>query len=385
MSPDKPEVVGPGGGEFKMPNIEFKMPGKFRIALIAGLLLFVGVAVALRTCFTYIRPYETGIKQVKLGLNKGMQAKIYTPGLAFQIPGIEIIHRFPNQLQVLDLTDTPSPVQLRSHTTTNAARIQTSDGFYVDVDVSILYHIVDAYKLIKTLGPGQNYLYQGIIPKAEPFLKESLGQLATEDFYNSPLRVEKAEQTRELLNTELSAYGIQVDEVLVRYFKYTPEIQENIEEKKLQDQLVFKNQSEKRAAIEDAKLIKVTQEGMMNVKITMEEGSAYRVKKDAEMELYRRSLRAEADLLVSLAEAKRTELRNEAMQAVGADKAVAMKMAEVLNGLQSIIIPIGGPDGFNPLDLNQMTKLFGVTSATDSPAGGGIQPTRRASEEEAGQ
>ena len=36
-----------------------------------------------------------------------------------------------------------------------------------------------------------------------------------------------------------------------------------------------------------------------------------------------------------LAEAKRTEMKNEAMKLAGADKMVALKMAEVLNGLDT--------------------------------------------------
>jgi hypothetical protein len=48
---------------------------------------------------------------------------------------------------------------------------------------------------------------------------------------------------KELLNRDLIQYGLKVDNVVVRYFRYTDEIQKNIEEKKLKDQLVFKNQA----------------------------------------------------------------------------------------------------------------------------------------------
>ena len=43
-----------------------------------------------------------------------------------------------------------------------------------------------------------------------------------------------------------------MDHVLVRYFVYSQEIQKNIEEKKLQDQMVFTNQAAARAATEEA-------------------------------------------------------------------------------------------------------------------------------------
>jgi regulator of protease activity HflC (stomatin/prohibitin superfamily) len=347
MSPSKPEFVGPSGPiKFRPPNI--KLPRKVVVLLtIVGVVIIAGFVI-LQTCFVYIQPNEQGIKQVKIGIGKGIQEEVYGPGLAFVKPFMDKMHRFPREVQVLDLTGN------------NKAIIQTSDGFSVDVEVTILYRISDPLMLIQTLGAGDNYITQGVNPKALPYLKESLGELTTEDFYNSPLRVEKANKARDLLNTEMQSKGISVEHVLVRYFEYTTEIQRNIEEKKLQDQLVFKNQSESRAATEAAQITRITEEGEANVLITLQEGEAYKITKDAEKDLYVRSKKAEADLLVQLAEAKRTELKNDAMRALGADKAVALEMAEVLAGLEVVILPVGGEGGINPLDLQSLTELFGV-------------------------
>ena len=38
-------------------------------------------------------------------------------------------------------------------------------------------------------------------------------------------------------------------------------------------------------------------------------------------------------------------------------------MAEVLGGLDTIIVPSGGPTGLNPLDLDQLLELFGAETA----------------------
>jgi regulator of protease activity HflC (stomatin/prohibitin superfamily) len=357
MSPNKPEIIG-GKPTIKFkPNI--KIPKSIAGVFILIAALIVVTFIVIQTCFTYIRPNELGIKQVNIGINGGIKEKIYEPGLVFRKPfGFELIHRFPNHVQVLNLTDR------------NAIKIQTSDGFHVDVDVSILYKIVDPYKLIDTLGPGESFLHEGIKPKAEPKMKEILGELTTEDFYNSFLRVEKSDMAQVLLNEEMSKFGMGVDQVLIRFFKYSDEIQHNIEQKKLQDQLVFKNISEGRAATEAAQLKKITEEGEANVKVTLAEGEAYKVEKDAERDLYIRVKQAEADLLVQIAEARRTELKNEAMQAVGADKAVALEMAKVLSGMEVLIVPTGGPGGLNPLDLDQFINLFGV-DVTESSTGGG--------------
>jgi regulator of protease activity HflC (stomatin/prohibitin superfamily) len=161
--------------------------------------------------------------------------------------------------------------------------------------------------------------------------------------------------------------GIEVHQVLVRYFQYSPQIQENIEAKKLQDQLVFMNQSKKKAAVALQGLNKMSMEGTMKVAVTAQEGEAYKVKKEAEKDLYVRKKKADADLLVQLAKAQSTEMRNEAMQVVGVDKMVGKKMAEVLQGLEVVVLPSGGANDFNPLDLDSVLKIFGVSDTGESP------------------
>jgi regulator of protease activity HflC (stomatin/prohibitin superfamily) len=214
--------------------------------------------------------------------------------------------------------------------------------------------------VITTIGPGNLYEENAIIPKAEPKLKESLGEMTTEEFYNSPLREKKAGYALWLLNKELNPKGITVDHVLVRYFKYSDELQRNIEEKKLKDQLVFTNQSKAKASGEEALVKKARQEGEANVKITLEQGKAYVMKKNAEKDLYVRSKIAEADLLVNLAEARKTELINQAYQNKGSDKLVGLKMAEVYKGIEVIMLPSSGQYGVNPLNLENSLRIFGV-------------------------
>jgi regulator of protease activity HflC (stomatin/prohibitin superfamily) len=369
-----PEFVGPRGKgrRFTLPRV----PPRARPFLVLLLIVLVLPLFFLNSFFTYVHPNEYGVKEIKLGVDRGIQDRVYEAGYVFRLPaGFEIVHRFPRGVQVLELTGTPDPATPGdSHHFDRAAKIQTSDGYFVDVDVSILYRIVDPYRVITTLGPGLRYLENGVQPKAEPILKEAFGGLTTEDFYNSHLRVPRAQKARDMLNAELKDKGLEFEHVLVRYFRYSDEIQSNIEAKKLQDQLVFKNQAEARAATEQATLKKVTQEGEMAVQVELERGKAYQREKDAERELYVRSRRAEADLLVRLAEADTAEMKNEAMQALGADRKVAMEMAEVLRGLDTIVVPTGGAGGVNPLDLNYVLALFGVETGAATP----IQPPMRA-------
>ena len=300
---------------------------------------------------------------ITLGImKKGISSKIHQTGYMFVLPfGFQEVYRLPKNIQIMELTNNRQDVSPRK-TYQKAAYIQTSDGFYVTVDVSILYRITDAYKVITTLGPDKAFIINGLAPRSEPALKRALGELTTEEFYNSPLRVEATQKAKDLLNKELKSKGIEVEHVLVRYFEYDEEIQKNIEDRKLKDQLVFRNQAEARAAEENAKLKKVVEEGEAAVRVRLAEGRAYERRKNAEKELYVRSKRSDADLLVELAKAKRQQLKNEALKSKGSDRRVALEMAEVMEGVEFIMLPSTGEAAINPLDLDGMLNTFGVAN-----------------------
>jgi regulator of protease activity HflC (stomatin/prohibitin superfamily) len=336
----------------------------FLPVLLPLLALFVAFKILTWMSFTYVGPNQFGIKVVRIPVlpgPRGVHEEVYGPGFHVVVKpfGMEEMFLFPRDVQVLDLTGSREEAS-REAAVTKPAHIQTSDGFFVDVDVSVLYRIRDPYLVFTRLGPGRLFESNGIVPRAEPVLKQTLGELTTEQFYDSPLRAEKARNARELLNRELEPYGLHAEEVVVRYFRYTQEIQKNIEEKKLKDQLVFTNQAQSRAATEGAALKKVVQEGQAAVEVKLQEGRAYVTRKEAERDQYVRTKRAEADLLVKLAEAAKTDLRNEALQGAGSDRMVGLKMAEVYRGLELVVLPSDGPSGVNPLDLKQSLRLFEV-------------------------
>ncbi|MEE4357615.1 MAG: SPFH domain-containing protein [Desulfococcaceae bacterium] len=343
-------------GNFRFPAFHHRLSLGLNI-LIAGLVI---VIICYNLFFVYVQPDEYGIRVVRVGMNRGVQKEIYHAGLTFVLPfGLEQIFRLPKGIQVLELTNFSETAAVSARKD-RAAHIQTSDGFFVDVDVSILYRISDPYLVFTTIGPGTLFEDNGIIPKAEPALKESLGELTTEEFYNSPLRVQKAEKAKEKLNGELKVKGIAVEQVLVRYFIYSPEIQKNIEAKKLQDQMVFTNQAAARAAREEAELKKIVQEGMVIAAVEIENGKAYVTRRIAEKDLYARRIKADADLQVKLAEAEKVRLKNEALKGIGSERMVALKMADAYKGLHIIILPSDGPSGVNPLNLDNTLQLFDV-------------------------
>ncbi|MBN1551165.1 SPFH domain-containing protein [bacterium] len=355
-----PEGVVP----FKLPKLKGKGKQKGLRRLIYLAIIILGVVGIYNMLFVYVQPGTFALKEVKIGVKRGIQPNAYQAGLIFRKPfGMEHIHIFPKTLLVYELTNFPDihdDDEIPYYRFDKAAHIQTSDGFFVDVDATIIYRIDDPYTVLQTIGPGHLYEDNGIIPKAEPVLKQALGQLTTEEFYNSPKRYEKTLMAKSLLNEQLRNKGLKVEHVLVRYFQYSEEIQKNIEEKKLKDQLVFKNQAEGRAAMEEANLKRIIEEGEAAVRVKLQEGQAYITRKNAEKDLYTRKKHAEADLLIKLAEATRTDLKNKALQKIGSDRLVGLEMAKVLKGLDLIVLPSDGKAGLNPLDLRNALELFEV-------------------------
>lgn len=320
------------------------------------LFFFILFLFSINLFFIYIEPNQWAVKQVKIGMNRGIQDKVYTTGLHFYIPGFEVFHEFPKDLKVFDLTSFRNTAS--SPFLDKVAHIQTSDGFFVDVDVSVIFKIEDPIRVIKTLGAGELFFLNGILPKTEPALKETLGMLTTEEFYNPFKRVEKMNAAKRKLQQELKDKGIAVEHVFIRYFRYSTEIQKNIEEKKLKDQLVFKNQAEARAAIEEANLAKIVEEGKANVKVEHEKGVAYKVKRYSEQELYVRTKKAQGDLLVKKAVAYKTKLKNRALRGIGSENLVGLEMAKVLEGVEVIVLPSDGQFGVNPLNLEKTRGMF---------------------------
>ena len=232
----------------------------------------------------------------------------------------------------------------------------------MDVDVSVFFRIKDAYKVVSTYGTGRTaFFFRGIYPLIEPKLKETLGQMTTDEFYNSPLRFKKSQLSLKLLNDSLGNSGLLVEQILIRQFRYSPEFQKRIDEKKLQDQLFFTNQAETKREAAAAEVRKVVEEGKAKVSIKLEEGNAYKIKINADQSLYRRTKAAEGELAIGLAEAYNIKLQNEALRGKGSNFLLGIEMTNAFNNLEAIILPSDGRDGLNPIDIHKTLKLFQVT------------------------
>ena len=343
---------------FNIPNVKFPSRASSRglkFLWLFGSLLLV-IVVSYNSCTTYVNPYEAGVKQSKFG--KGIEERVYTTGLHYVGAG-ETMHRFPTDLQVLELTDSTTESS-EDHRTTASINIQTSEGYNVRVDATILYRVKDPVRVMKALGPGRIFEDAAVIPRSAQALRRALGELDAEDFYRGQKRMDKQAQAQRTLTAELAEFGIEIVQVMIRRYTYDQRYQAAIEGRKIQDQSVFKNEAEAKAATATAAKNKIVAEGAAAVQIELARGEGEVKKLEAEAELYRRKKASEGDLLGKLAEAQGVELESAALRGIGSENLVGLKMADALKGTRVIVLPSDGEGGMNPLDLKAMLKRFDV-------------------------
>jgi regulator of protease activity HflC (stomatin/prohibitin superfamily) len=332
-------------------------------------LIWVGLVVAAlgfsySSCTTYVKPNEVGILESRLVAPTGIREKMYPGGRLYFLLIGQTMHHFPTDLQVLELSSTPDESSARNARVEAPVEINTSDGSKVILDVTVLYRIEDPFAVMQQAGAGRLFETTAVIPKTIAALKKNLGEMVAEDFYNVKVRAQRGEKALAQVFAELKDKGIAVDHVLMRQYYYNHDYQQQIEEKKVQDQLKFTRASEAEAAKELAKKQEIEATGRATVEIETQRGNSEVTKIQAEADAYRRKRVAEADLLVQLANAQGAELENRAYQGGGSENLVGMKMAEVLEGLDTVLVPSGGKGGMNPLDLNQALRLFDVAPET---------------------
>lgn len=316
--------------------------------------------LAYGSCTVYVHPNEFGIKQVIVGTGTGIKSEVYTAGLHWITPGAERMHLFPTDIRILNLSADTSERSKEDSRHMPPLNIQTSEGYNVTVDVSIVYRIEDPYKVMTKLGAGQLYEDSLVIPRAEQLLRKRLGELDAEEFYSPVKRGEKVHLSLEDLNSEIVPAGVRALSIFVRRYSYDNRYQQAIEQRKIQDQTVFKNKAEADMAQANAERDRTVAVGEAAMKVELSRGDAEKKKLEAEADLYSRKRGAAGDLEVKLAEAEGTRLENEALRGKGSENLVGLKMADVLKGTRVIVVPTDGEGGINPLDLKSAMKRFDV-------------------------
>jgi regulator of protease activity HflC (stomatin/prohibitin superfamily) len=237
-------------------------------------------------------------------------------------------------------------------------KLKTLDGNDVFVDFNIFYQL-DPRKAAQVLaenGPGGSYEKHWVRDYGRAIIRYVCGELTTERFYVAEERDKKMRAAEKELNALLEPHGIHVTQISVQSFRYHPEYEKKITEKKLADQEVEQWRST-RAANEESQGRRLQQarqemenaltrfQGELDQKVEEQRGQADRLKRQAEGYAKRVTLAAEANFhkvkneSIGLgarleAEAAGTRALRDAMAGDGGRNLVLLEYAKKLAGLK---------------------------------------------------
>jgi len=290
--------------------------------------------------------------------------QVYAPGATYFFPPvINAWYVFDTKLQNIEMTSSNRGARMGK----DDLIFKTIDGNDIALDVIIAYRIdpQKAPEIIMGVAQSNQELEERLVrPITRNVTREQFGALKTEDFYIATKRTEKAEAAKTILNTILNPYGVIVESVLPKDYRFNAAYQKAIEEKKVADQMVERFKSETKATIEEY-LQKIQQAtGEVNKMVADVDGEFAKAKINADAYYAQQAMIAKAIEAEGLAQSKGIEKMVEALNSSGGKTMVKMKLAEALVGKKIILLPLGETGGIDlkTTNVNELLKIYGVKS-----------------------
>ena len=332
--------------------------------LMLLLMAFVWMS-GLSGCFLYSTgETEVGVRTKKFTLwgEKGVEDKAYPPGSTYIfMPFINDWHTFDTKLQNLEMVYERGRGDRRSR---DDLLFKTIDGNDISLDVIIAYRIdIDkAPSILQEVAEDNRMLREKIvrtIARSKP--RDIFGSLTTEEFYVAEKREAQSQKAKEILQEMLGPLGIIVEKVLTKDYRFNPEYQKAIEDKKVADQQVQKNRSAQHAALEEYKRKLEEAKGEVNKMIADADGVYRKAKIEADVYYEKQKLLAEAIKAEGIAEAKGIEEMNQALAGSGGEALVKLQIAEAMQGKSIMLLPVSeGGMNLKTTDINQLINTMGI-------------------------
>ncbi|HET9317993.1 MAG TPA: SPFH domain-containing protein [Vicinamibacteria bacterium] len=329
--------------------------GALAAAFVLGLSAFyVG-------CTARVRPNDLGVEQKRLGSQKGIVSRAFGPGLYFVGPGTAM-HTFPHEIHILEASydrqdalgraqntrvkekvqeyfdDRDRSLGAATHRTVDALNVQTSDGYAVTADVTLLYSIADPVKVAREFGWGSLYVDSFVVSTFRNGILATLGKMNAESFYDGAVRIKAIEEAEGVLRERFQERGFKVEKLLLRNFRYADNYEKSLRDKKVAVQLAEKNRKESLVNEEKAKLQQIQAKGDATITIAESEVTARIAKVRAEAELYSSQVRARADTQVNLAQAEAKRLKAEALTQAGGRYVVALETSRMFDNIDGAVM-----------------------------------------------
>ena len=333
------------------------------ITKLFGILL---VLVLLAGCMPYSTgPTEVGVRTRKLALfgPKGVEAKVYPPGSTyFFVPFLSDWHTFDTRLNNLDMSGSETKGDRKSR---DDLLFKTIDGNDLSLDIIVAWRIdpQQAPKILQEVAINMDELKDNVIrtvTRSKP--RDIFGELMTEDFYLAEKRTAKAAEVVVVLNEILNPYGVIVENVGTADYRFNPEYQKAIEDRKVAQQRAEKAKSTTRATEEEYLSLVEEAKGEVGKVRAEADGVFEQAKIVAEANFKQEEKTAEAIRLEGQAEAAGIRKMNEALSGAGGEAVVKLAIAEALSGKKIMLVPMGEGFDVRSTNINGLLDMYGIKS-----------------------
>jgi len=315
-------------------------------------------------------PTEVGVRIIKWSLfaKKGVQDRVYEPGALYFFPLVlNDWSTFDTKLQNVEMTHDPARGDKQYR---DDLLFKTIDGNDISLDVIISYRI-DPQKapfIVQYVAADDFELKDKVVrtvARSRP--RDVFGELKTEEFYVSDKRDEKAELAKKALNDLLGPYGIIVERVSTKDYRFNPAYQRAIEDKKVADQVAEQNKSATKAAQEEYLKKLEDAKGEVNKMVAEADGRFRQAQIEADAYYEKQGRIASATEAEGVAEAKGITELNKALAGSGGEVMVKLKIAEALEGKRILLLPLAGSTmDIKTTNINQLLETYGIRSLAGS-------------------
>ena len=355
--------------------------------------VLVGVSVLYGACTARVLPNEFGVEQSKFGWKTGINPRVFGPGLYFVGVGTAM-HTFPREIHVLEASNDREEAKGRArsaevaakvdeyfdlrdrvlgkatHRIVEALNVQTSDGYAVTADVTLLYSIADPVRVAKDFGWGSLYVDSFALNTFRNGVLANLGKMNAEEFYDEKTRISQVRGAEEFLKKRFSERGFKVEKLLLRNYRYATNYEKSLHDKKVAVQLAEKNRKESVVNEEKAKLKQIESKGNATITIAESEVNARIARIKAESELYSSQVRAKGDKEINVAAAEAKRLKADALTSAGGRYVVALETAKMFENIEGAVMT---PEQYIAFIRNAWA-VIGVNPGSAPPASSGKRP-----------
>src|SRR5437899_2248509 len=322
-----------------------------------GLLGLIVIIVGLKSVYS-TGTTEVGVRTVKWSLfgKGGIEDKVYQPGATyFLLPFFNEFNRFDARLQIVEMTAAAN----------NDLPFKTKDGNDIRIDIIFSYRIDPqrAPYIRQYVAGDMLELKEKVfrtVARSKP--RDYLGEYSTEQFYHADNRNKAADAAKQGLQAILGEYGIIVENVALMDYRFNPDYQKIITDKKIADTRTTTLISQKASTVELNKKLLNDALSEVNKQIADADGKYQEAVLSAEAYFQQQTNLAAATIAEGEAEAASIMKMREAMSNEGRLIQVKMAIADSLRGKRIVMIPMGNANALNlqTLDLNDVLRQAGL-------------------------